>query len=47
MLKGQNEQEIRKQLLKFRGIGEWTCDMILFFSFKNDVFPSNDLIIEK
>ena len=35
MLKGQNEQEIRKQLLKFRGIGQWTCDMIfIFFSFK-------------
>ena len=48
LLKSKNEDEIKKQLTSLRGIGNWTCDMILiFFLLRLNVFPENDLVIEK
>ena len=42
------ETQIRNELLKFPGIGNWTCDMILiFYLLKTNIFPMNDLIIKK
>ena len=32
----------------FRGIGNWTCDMVLiFFLQKMNVYPKTDLVIKK
>ena len=40
--------EIRNFLERFKGIGPWTCDMILiFFLNRLNVFPKDDLIIKK
>ena len=48
LLKKLSEDEIRKQLIKLKGIGIWTCDMILiFFLMRPNILPQNDLIIEK
>ena len=48
LLKAKNEDEIKKQLTSLKGIGNWTCDMILiFFLLRLNVFPENDLVIEK
>ena len=48
LLKSKNEDEIKKQLTSLKGIGNWTCDMILiFFLLRLNVFPENDLVIEK
>ena len=33
LLKSKNEDEIKKQLTSLKGIGNWTCDMILIFFF--------------
>ena len=42
------ESEIRDELLMFRGIGNWTCDMVLiFFLQKMNVYPKTDLVIKK
>ena len=47
LLKSKNEDEIKK-LTSLKGIGNWTCDMILiFFLLRPNVFPENDLVIEK
>ena len=36
------ESEIRDELLMFRGIGNWTCDMVLIFFFtKNECLSKN------
>jgi len=44
----KKETMIREELLKFNGIGNWTCDMILiFFLSKLDILPLGDLIIKK
>ena len=41
-------QELRNNLKTFKGIGNWTIDMLLiFFLNKKNVFPENDLIIKK
>ena len=31
LLKSKSEDEIKKQLTSLKGIGNWTCDMILNF----------------
>ena len=47
-LKCQNEEKIRTSLIKFSGIGNWTCDMVLIFYLNRiNIFPSSDLIIKK
>ncbi|MFL2650204.1 MAG: hypothetical protein ACJ0FZ_02315 [Alphaproteobacteria bacterium] len=39
---------LRKKLTKIKGVGLWTADMMLIFYFKRlNVFPENDLIINK
>ena len=39
---------LRKELIKIKGVGIWTADMMLIFYFKRlNVFPENDLIINK
>ena len=39
---------LRKKLIKIKGVGLWTADMMLIFYFKRlNVFPENDLIINK
>ena len=48
LLKNQSEDEIKKKLTKFKGIGMWTCDMILiFFLTRPNILPESDLIIKK
>lgn len=43
-----SEDEFRKEFSRFKGIGPWTCDMILiFFLQKLNIFPENDLVINK
>jgi len=47
-LESQNEEKIRTSLIKFSGIGNWTCDMVLIFYFNRaNIFPTSDLIIKK
>ena len=47
-LESQSEEKIRNTLIKFSGIGNWTCDMVLIFYFKRmNIFPTSDLIIKK
>ena len=39
---------LRKKLIKIKGVGLWTTDMMLIFYFKRlNIFPENDLIINK
>ena len=39
---------LRKKLVKIKGVGLWTADMMLIFFFKRlNIFPENDLIINK
>ena len=48
MLIKMNEDEIISFLLRYKGIGPWTCNMILIFYLKKlNVFPENDLVINK
>ena len=42
-----DESEIRDELLMFRGIGNWTCDMVLIFLQKMNVYSKTDLVIKK
>ncbi len=47
-LKEMNENEVSSRMLKYKGIGLWTCNMALIFYFKKlNIFPNNDLIIKK
>ncbi len=42
-----NDQEIIKQLIQIKGVGEWTIQMILMFSLERpDVLPLDDLVIQ-
>ena len=42
------EENIRSKLTEFKGIGPWTCDIILIFFFNRlNILPKNDLIIKK
>lgn len=39
---------LRKKLINIKGVGLWTADMMLIFFFKRlNIFPENDLIINK
>jgi DNA-3-methyladenine glycosylase II len=41
-------QEISKELIKIKGIGQWTVDMFLMFTiFRTDILPVADLGIKK
>ena len=47
-LEYQSEEIIRTSLIKFSGIGNWTCDMVLIFYLNRiNIFPTSDLIIKK
>ena len=44
----KTEAEINSLLQGYRGIGQWTCNMILIFFYKKlNIFPENDLVIKK
>ena len=48
MLLKKTEDEINSLLIGYRGIGQWTCNMILIFYYKKlNIFPENDLVIKK
>ena len=48
LLLKMKEDEIISLLLRYKGIGPWTCNMILIFYFKKlNIFPENDLVIKK
>ena len=48
MLVKNTEDEINSLLLGYKGIGQWTCNMILIFYYKKlNIFPENDLVIKK
>ena len=48
MLLKKTEDEINSLLLGYKGIGQWTCNMILIFYYKQlNIFPENDLVIKK
>ena len=39
-----NDEEIKNKLIELRGVGPWTAEMILIFSFlRPDVFPVDDI----
>lgn len=41
-------EEFKKKFKEFKGIGDWSCDMIQIFFFNNlNIWPQNDLIINK
>lgn len=43
-----NEDEFTTEMLKYNGVGIWTCNMTLIFYFKRlNVFPEQDLVIKK
>ena len=47
-LESQSEDQIRNSLIKFSGIGNWTCDMVLIFYLNSmNIFPISDLRIKK
>ena len=42
------DEEISSELIKVKGIGQWTADMFLMFTLgRPDVFPFGDLGIQK
>lgn len=44
----KNDDEIRALLIKIKGIGNWTVDMILLYTLqRQDVFPVDDLQLKK
>ena len=46
--KTDSEQEISKQLIAIKGIGQWTIDMFMMFTLcKTDILPIGDLGIKK
>lgn len=46
--KNMTDEEIVQDLIKLRGIGEWTAEMLLLFSLNRmDILSYNDLIIKK
>jgi DNA-3-methyladenine glycosylase II len=45
-LPGLNEAEVRKQLTKIKGIGDWTADIYLMFCLQSkDIFPIGDIAV--
>ena len=48
MLLEKTEDEINSLLIGYKGVGQWTCNMILIFFYKKlNIFPDNDLVIKK
>ena len=46
--KTESNQEISKQLIEIKGIGQWTIDMFMMFTLcKSDILPVGDLGIKK
>ena len=44
----KTEDEINSLLMGYKGVGQWTCNMILIFFYKKlNIFPDNDLVIKK
>lgn len=44
----KSDEEIRNLLIKIKGIGNWTVDMILLYTLqRQDVFPIDDLQLKK
>ena len=44
----KTEDEINSLLQGYKGIGQWTCNMIHIFYYKKlNIFPENDLVIKK
>ena len=44
----ESNQEISKQLIEIKGIGQWTIDMFMMFTLcKSDILPVGDLGIKK
>ena len=42
------ENIIREKLKKIKGIGNWSCDMVMiFFCMNQNILPENDLIVKK
>lgn len=40
--------EFKEQLIQYKGIGEWTCNMIgIFYLQEKNIWPKDDLIIKK
>ncbi len=47
-LSKMNEAEFKATMLKYRGIGNWTCNITLIFYFKRlNIFPEQDLVIKR
>ena len=47
-LKFLSDEKIKDKLLAFKGVGNWTCDIILiFFLLRKNIFPHQDLVIKK
>ena len=43
-IKKYNEIEIKEKLITIKGVGNWTADMFLIFSYgSSDIFPQGDL----
>lgn len=43
-----DDEELLKCLSRIKGVGRWTAEMILIFSFnREDVFPVDDLVIRQ
>ncbi len=43
-----NEKKFREEFVTYKGIGIWSCDIILIFFFNNlNIFPKGDLVIRK
>lgn len=46
-LKGASDDEIKKELVGIKGIGPWTAEMLLMFTFRReDIFSEGDLGIQ-
>lgn len=47
-LKTQSNEDVRRQLMLFSGVGPWTADVFLLANFHRiDIFPAGDLILQK
>ncbi|TAD82786.1 MAG: DNA-3-methyladenine glycosylase 2 family protein [Bacteroidetes bacterium] len=48
MLHGMSNDEIIAFLTQIKGVGQWTCEMLLMFTLgREDVFPADDLGIQQ
>ncbi len=43
-----SDLELQKKLIRIKGVGQWTADIMLIFFFRRlNIFPENDLVINK